>query len=141
MANEGIGSAADLSCGNGTLLNDVPATTKFYGDFAPGYAYTGPIEQTVEQIPHVELFICCETLEHLDDPLTVLKKIRSQASMLLLSTPVDNWDDTNEEHYWAWSKDDVTGLLREAGFEQWLYVDADPRPYEGPYKYGIWGCR
>lgn len=141
MANEGLGSAADLSCGNGAVLNAVKATTKFYGDYAPGHRYTGPIEQTVEQIPHVDLFVCCETLEHLDDPLPVLKQIRTKASMILLSTPVDNWGDTNEEHYWSWSKSDVDGLLTEAGFRHWLYTEVDPRPSEGPYKYGIWGWR
>ena len=141
MANEGLGSAADLSCGNGAILSAVKATTKFYGDFAPGHTYTGPVEETVEQIPHVDLFICCETLEHLDDPLAVLKQIRAKASMILLSTPVENWGDTNEEHYWAWSQEDVSGLLTQAGFEHWLYTDVDPRPHEGPYKYGIWGWR
>lgn len=141
MADQGLGSAADLSCGNGAVLNAVKSTTKFYGDFAPGHRYTGPIERTVQEIPHVDLFICCETLEHLDDPLDALKKIREKASMILLSTPVDNWGDTNEEHYWAWSKADVDGLLTSAGFTHWLYTEVDPRPSEGPYKYGIWGWR
>jgi hypothetical protein len=141
MADQGLGSAADLSCGNGAVLNAVNATTKFYGDYAPGHRYTGPIEHTVEQIPHVDLFVCCETLEHLDRPLEALCKIREKSSMILLSTPVDNWDDTNEEHYWAWSKSDVDGLLTTAGFRHWLYTEVDPRPGEGPYKYGIWGWR
>lgn len=141
MADAGLGSAADLSCGNGAVLNAVKSTTKFYGDFAPGYTYTGPIEETIDQIPHVDLFICCETLEHLDDPGAALAKIREKASMILLSTPVDNWGDPNPEHYWSWSKQDVDGLLTTAGFRHWLYTEADPRPDEGPYKYGIWGWR
>jgi hypothetical protein len=100
MADAGLGSAADLSCGNGAVLNAVKSTTKFYGDYAPGYTYTGPIEETIDQIPHVDLFICCETLEHLDDPGAALVKIREKASMILLSTPVDNWGDPNPEHSW-----------------------------------------
>lgn len=141
MANGGLTSAADLSCGNGAVLKSVPAEYKYYGDFAPGYEYMGPLEKTLDEIPYVDLFVCCETLEHLDDPLAALKKIRSKAGMILLSTPVDNFDDANEEHYWAWSKQDVDGLLTEAGFRHWLYTDVDPRPEEGPYKYGIWGWR
>lgn len=141
MTDGGVSSAADLSCGNGAVLKRIPADQKFFGDFAKGYAYTGPIEETVQQIPSVDLFVCCETLEHLDDPLLALRKIREKTSMLLLSTPVDNWKDPNEEHYWAWSKGDVTKLLRKAGFTPWVYTAADMRPHEGPYCYGIWGCK
>lgn len=141
MSAGGVGSAADLSCGNGAVLKQTVAGKKHYGDYAPGYQYTGPIESTIDHLPRVDFFICCETLEHLDDPATVLRQIRGKASMLLLSTPVDNWGDSNEEHYWAWSQEDVTGLLKDAGWDPWIYIHADPRPHEGPYKYGIWGCR
>lgn len=141
MAGDGLDSAADLSCGNGTVLDAVPARQKFYGDYAPGWSISGPLEQTLDTVPHVDLFVCTETLEHLDDPAAVLAKIRGKASMLLLSTPVDNWGDTNPEHYWSWSKKDVDGLLSEAGFSHWIYTETDPRPHEGPYKYGIWGWR
>lgn len=133
---------ADLSCGNGAIIGAVPAAVKYYGDIAPGYEYEGPIEQTIDDLTHdVDLFICSETLEHLDDPDKVLRKIRSRTESLVLSTPVDAWDDLNEEHYWAWSREDVEGMLTAAGFMPEVYTAVDFRPKGLPYCFGIWGCR
>jgi 2-polyprenyl-3-methyl-5-hydroxy-6-metoxy-1,4-benzoquinol methylase len=90
----------------------------------------------------VQLYICCETLEHLDDPETVLKAIRSKTQNLVLSTPVDAWRDiTNPEHYWAWDRAAVEEMLRSAGFTVAVYNALDLRPAGGEYCFGIWWCR
>lgn len=140
MAGAGVQSAADLSCGNGAILDAVPAAAKHYGDFAPGHQYQGPIEKTVAELPPVDLMVCSETIEHLDDPDAVLSRIRGRARMLVLSTPVDAWDDDNPEHYWAWSRADVEGMLVDAGWGLHVYAEADLRN-QGPYRFGIWGVR
>jgi hypothetical protein len=131
----GVSSAADLSCGNGSILAAMPANTRYYGDLAPGYDITGPIEQTVDQIPAVDLFVCCETLEHLDDPDAVLKSLRAKTSLLLLSTPVGAWGDGNPEHYWCWDAREVELMLDAAGFAVREYAEVAPS-----YRFGIWGC-
>lgn len=134
--------AADLSCGDGAIMAGLDVGgRRFLGDFAPGYALTGPIETTVEQIPSVDLFICTETLEHLDDPEQVLKGVRAKTRVLLLSTPVGAFDDPNPEHYWAWSRDGVEDTLRTAGFTPHAYMELDYRPAGGDYAYGIWVAR
>jgi hypothetical protein len=133
-------SAADLSCGDGTILNSIPAGAKYFGDFAPGYDLAGPIEDTIGQIPTVDLFICCETLEHVDDPDMVLKLVRGKARTLVLSTPVDAFGDTNPEHYWAWSRAGVESMLTAAGFESVVYCALDFRP-GAEYQFGIWYAR
>jgi hypothetical protein len=138
---EHVRSAADLSCGSGAVLGALDVPTKYFGDFASGYRYTGPIEQTIEQIPSVDLFINTETLEHLDDPDDVLKRIRAKTTGLVLSTPVDAWDDENREHYWAWSAADVEEMLAAADFEVCAYVELDFRSHGMVYDYGIWACR
>lgn len=136
-----VDRAADLSCGDGTILKALDVGERFFGDFAPGYQLTGPIEATIERIPVVDLFVCCETLEHLDDPDLVLKAIRSKARTLVLSTPVDAFDDTNLEHYWAWDRAAVEDMLRAAGFDPAVYCELDFRQCGGVYAFGLWWAR
>jgi hypothetical protein len=118
---------ADLSCGSGAILRGLPVARRIFGDFAPGYQYTGPLEETLEQIPDVDLYVCCETLEHVDDPDAVLKQIRAKSAALLLSTPIDAWDDTNEEHYFAWSSADLVEMLAATGWDLVDYMELDFR--------------
>jgi 2-polyprenyl-3-methyl-5-hydroxy-6-metoxy-1,4-benzoquinol methylase len=115
--NKNMLTVADLSAGDGAIANGLPFPNKILGDYYPGFEYTGKIEDTIEQIPNVDLFVLSETLEHVDNPLEVLKQIRNKTNYLLVSTPQDNWEDDNPEHYWAWDKDGVEGLLKDAGFE------------------------
>lgn len=136
-----VGSAADLSCGDATILNALNVGTRYLGDFAPGYPITGPIEDTIEQIPVVDLFVCCETIEHLDDPDRALKQIRAKTRALVLSTPVDAFQDTNPEHYWAFSREGVEAMLTAAGFEVVVYSAIDFRPAGAEYQFGVWYCR
>jgi hypothetical protein len=137
-----MGSGADLSCGSGAVLAAMDLHERHLGDLAAGYQYTGPIERTITEIPDVDVFVNTETLEHLNDPPTVLAAIRAKAAHLVLSTPVDNWNDRNLEHYWAWSATEVERMLADAGFE---VIDAEVLDFRarGPqfYAFGIWTCR
>lgn len=133
--------AADLSCGDGAILKALDVSERILGDYASGYEFTGPIEETIEQLERVDLFVCCETLEHLDDPDLVLKKIRAKARRLVLSTPVGAFDDTNPEHYWAWDRGAVEDMLRAAEFDPAVFFELDFRACQGVYSYGVWWCR
>ena len=135
-------SSADLSCGDAAILCAVPAKKRYFGDFAPGWPIVGPIESTIDHIPHVDLFICCETVEHLDDPDTVLKSIRDKTDALVLSTPVGCFHDQNPEHYWAWDREAIEQMLDAARFTPVLYASVDFRMH-GPdhYEFAIFGCR
>lgn len=133
-------SVADLSCGNGEIAKSLNAKHTFLGDYAPGYEYTGPIDETISKLPiSVEMFICSETLEHLDDPDHTLMLIRESTDKLIISTPMDNWGDPNPEHYWAWSRNDVEVMLRLAGFEPEIFMAIELPNYL--YNYQIWGCK
>lgn len=138
-----VPSAADLSCGDAAIVEALGITQTHLGDYAEGYEHRGPIEQTIEQIPHVDLFVCSETVEHLDDPDLVLKKIRTKTDALVLSTPVGAWNDAdrNPEHYHAWDREAVEEMLTAAGFRVVLYNELDLRPGGGEYSFGIWGCQ
>jgi hypothetical protein len=136
-----VARAADLSCGDGAILKALEVGERYLGDYAPGHDLVGPIEDTIEQIPAVDLFVCTETLEHLDDPDAVLAAIRRKARRLVVSTPVDAWQDTNLEHYWAWSRAGVEAMLVGAGFDPAVYMALDFRGCGGEYCYGTWWCR
>lgn len=135
-----VTSVADLSCGNGAIAKAVRAPRTVLGDYAPGYDITGPIEQTIHGIDPVDLYVCSESIEHLDDPDLVLKLIRGKARHLLLTTPVDNWGDANIEHYWAWSQQDVEQMLTAAGWTVQVTNILDMRRAWSPYCFGMWVC-
>lgn len=135
-----ICSGADLSCGNGEIIKALALTRTYLGDFAPGYELCGALDDTIQQIPLVDLFVCSETIEHLDNPLKALMLIRMKSEHLLLSTPVDNFADTNAEHLWGWDREGVENLLHLVGFTVIDYDQVDSRVYGEPYCYGIWSC-
>jgi hypothetical protein len=132
---------ADLSTGDAAIPRGLATKGQglILGDFAPKYPIVGPIEETIDTISNVDLFVLSETLEHLDDPDLVLRKIRSKTKALILSTPLEEWDTDNLEHYWAWSKEDIHGMLGEAGFHANIYSSVQFE-YLGGYGFQIWGC-
>lgn len=139
-------SVADLSCGNGEIARRIVTDhgPLHLGDIAvlpgelPGTKYCGPIEQTLDLIPVVDAFVCSETLEHLDEPLVVLGRIRAKASSLVLSTPLECWEDTNGEHLFAWDREGVETSMLGSGWQPDAFTAVDSREYGEPYLYGIW---
>jgi len=135
-----VNSIADLSAGDAAIINAIPATTRYIGDFAPGYEYTGAIDDTIDLIPKVDLFICSETIEHLDDPEKTLAKIRAKTKALIVTTPDSENNDQNPQHYWGWDSDGVRQLLEGAGFKPVIF---NTLQFENPnliYDYQFWGC-
>ena len=135
-----ISTVADLSCGDAYIIDRVGASTKYRGDFAPGYELTGPIEETINKIPVVDLFILSETIEHIDDPDTLLKQIRGKAKHLILTTPLGEKDDQNPQHYWGWDKEDMRKMLENAGFNLEIYQELEFTEPNLIYTYQMWGC-
>lgn len=142
---------ADLSCGDAAIprglisYSRAPAKRAILGDFAPGYEIQGPIEQTLDQITHVGMFICSETIEHLNDPDSVLARIREKADSLVLSTPLGETTDRNPEHYWGWDEEGVRQMLSSGRWTEVVRRNVHYLPDPGedwmPASYQIWGCR
>lgn len=116
---------ADLSTGNATIprgiadMVNMPREALILGDFAPRYEHVGPIEQTIERLADdsVDLFVCSETIEHLEFPEAVLARIRAKARRLLLSTPIgETLADDNPEHIHGWTVEGVVDMLATAGW-------------------------
>jgi hypothetical protein len=131
-----VETAADLSCGNGRIVRGI-VPDAILGDFAPGYPITGRLEETLPKLDEVDLYVCCETLEHLDDPLPILKTARDRARFLLVTTPVDMWQDRELEHYWAWDRDYVEDMMKRAAWIPAAYNMLDL----GAVSFGMWVCR
>jgi hypothetical protein len=138
---EDVESVADLSCGDSAITCALGAERTVLGDFGPGYELTGPIEETIHKIDSVDLFICSETLEHLDDPDAVLRSIREKTRCLVATSPIGEWNPVhNPEHYWGWGTGAFDRMLRDAGFEPIvLSVVETPPPFL--YDFQILGCR
>jgi hypothetical protein len=140
-----IDSIADLSTGNAAIPKGIAGedTTLFLGDFAKGYEFTGPITQTIEKIPKVDLFVLSETIEHVEDPEFVLRKIRNKASLLLISTPIG--EDLNEdgkanpEHLWGWDQEGLLSILNKSGWTEVICrIDV---VFLNTYSYQVWSMR
>jgi hypothetical protein len=135
-------TVADLSCGDAAIVNSLSTIpNRFLGDYARGYAYSGPIEKTINEIPKVDLFICSETIEHLDDPDTVLRQIRQKTKYLVLSTPNGETSDSNPEHYWGWDNEEVAEMLSRAEFDPVIYQEVNFYEPQNIYNYQIWGAK
>lgn len=135
-----VASVADLSCGDGTIARALAAPTTILGDLAARWPIRGPIEQTILDLQPVDLFICTETLEHLDDPASVLREIRARTGALVASTPIGETDPAvNPEHIWGWDTDGFAELLTEAGFTPETYTSVAVPGLNVAYQ--IWGCR
>ena len=127
---ENIASIADMSAGGAQITPLIAAhygVTPYLGDFGNvyGYRFQGTLQETVPQLPVVDLYVCSETLEHLDDPDDDLRLIRKHCRNLLLTTPVCEHDVHTElteqtefhGHLWVWKREDVEEMLVDAGFE------------------------
>ncbi len=130
-------SVADLSCGDGAILEGSrhPWQKKWTGD----YTTTGPIETTIQLLPHVDMFVLSETLEHIEDPDDLLVKIRDRTDHLLLTTPHGEDTDENPQHYWGWDREALALMLDAAGFNVGECELFTPKSNEY-YTFQIWTC-
>ena len=136
-----IDSIGDLSTGNAAIPNGIAKqeTILHLGDFASGYKYEGPISDTIDQMPHVDLFVLSETVEHLEDPQEVLSKIKTKSTLLLLSTPIGEDSTGNPEHLWGWDQEGLLSILKESGWTEMICrIDV---VLSDTYSYQIWSMK
>lgn len=153
-----IHTAADLSAGDAAILRGLPSLDRVWvGDlngvdqFQRGWNGSttevtalppGALPTSLDQLPQqVDLFVCSETLEHLDDPDALLARLPLYARYLFLSTPVAEEGNGNEEHYWSWNQADVHHMLQDAGWsamECQILHPLSTRSLPGAYTYQLW---
>lgn len=133
----GARSIADLSCGDGAIVNQSghPWQRRVLGD----YTTTGPIEDTLRDLAPVDVFLCSETLEHVRDPDDLLDRIGDVAKHLVLTTPCGETSNENPEHYWGWDVDDLHEMLMTAGWSTRSVQLFTPRSVLN-YTFQMWTC-
>jgi len=139
-----VRSIADLTCGDGAIARNVAAGTErllTLSDMvhADHLDMIGPIEETLPLLDPVgvDMFICTETLEHVERPDELLAEIRKRAKILILSTPDGETNDANPEHYWGWDVPEIEGMLHNAGWKADRLLMYDTQLV---YNFQIWGC-
>lgn len=137
----------DLTAGDGIIVEEIRTRTDtldrqvYLSDFHhwDGYDDQGAVEDTLAAMPYSDLYVCSETVEHLDDPDTFLKGVWDKASRLVLTTPAGEFDpDQNPEHYWGWEQGDIQQMLVESGWRPYLYAAFTPSC--GPYTFQMWAA-
>lgn len=130
-----VRSIADLACGDAVIIRALGASDRLCvtDDLLLGK----PIEQSILELDPVDMFICTETIEHVQDPDTLLGEIRSRAKILILSTPDGEWNDSNPEHYWGWDVDEMEKMLHDSGWKPDRLMIYDTQLV---YRFMIWGC-
>lgn len=135
----GLRSVGDLSAGDGAVVAGLDIADKTVRDIVDG---GDSIEQLI-RMPHIgpfDLFICSETIEHLEAPWTVLEHVAQRTRWLVLSTPlnepvvVDNY-----EHYWSFSAADIYAILDQAGYTDMKIERIHGRGWT--YTYQLWTAR
>jgi len=119
-----LNTVADLSCGDGAILGGLDARTRMWGDIAPGWDVTGPIEQTIEDLDDVDLFVCAETIEHVRDVQLLLSEVRrvlKPGGTLALTTPASpplmRPPEPLSPHLRFLTRGSLRKLLGEMGFQ------------------------
>jgi hypothetical protein len=140
-------TVVDLAAGNGVIADDIASSTggeSILGDYAPGFTHHGPVEETIRAVSG-DLFVCCETLEHLWDPDLVLGLARERFSFLVASVPL--WEraeqERNGEHYWAFDREGAEKMFADTGWSPVFFAEVPAYPVGGDgghYTCGIWGC-
>lgn len=88
-----------------------------------------------------DVVVLTEILEHMDDPVAVLKAARDRASYLVASSPEmrPGQDDHNPEHLWQFDGDGYFEMLREGG---WNPFHKTHMGFPGlEYDFQVWVCR
>ena len=75
-----------------------------------------------------DVVLCCEVLEHLEEPLKTLKQIYKKLDhygKLILILPIDKWNKPNiqdiNQHLYNWNFNTITNLLVRVGFYPFSY--------------------
>ena len=102
--------------------------SKFAVDFCKKKGINATIDFNEIKDNSFDIVFSCHVLEHLENPLNVLKQMRKKLNyhgQLILILPIDKWKkpDLNDkdQHLYNWNFNTITNLLVRAGFYPFEY--------------------
>ena len=132
----------DIGCGNGSLLRNIKERYNYFGKIVGTDISSEAIELAKQHFQEAEYYVCdpsaepfpfddrfqiatcCEVLEHIEDYLSVLKKIweiLEPGGFLLITVPhsMKHWGphDTAVNHIRRFEKKELCENVEKAGFE------------------------
>lgn len=138
---EDVRNIADYSCGSCRIIDGLKMWNAASYDISDVQRGDPSIEERVLTMPYTDLFLCTETIEHLESPWTVLEYIAMRTKWLVLSTPLDEDPNIgNYEHYWSFTQWDIATILDQSGFIDCKFEALGPMP-GWTYTYQIWTAR
>jgi hypothetical protein len=156
----------DPACGDGTIVAAAhrarPIAGAHLSDISmPNFYFVGTemrgslpprtsvghdsIEDTLAQPDrYFDLIVLTEILEHVEDPVHILRLARSRGANLVASSPLIPDDgkkmDDNPEHLWQFDAPGYSEMLMEAGWEPLVFVPVTLTPPQFIYDFQIWGA-
>lgn len=105
-----VGHVGDISSANvETVRQRAPEGWGFH---------VGDAEQTIRDVGKVDLIVLTEFLEHIEDPVGMLRLAREHARIVVCSSPEmrPGQIEYNPEHLWAFDGEGYKEMLAEAGW-------------------------
>lgn len=145
-----VAAAHKLHAIDGVYLSDISMPnfyrlgTELRDQFPPNNfkAACQTIEEALSGDDHFDAVVLTEILEHVEDPVAILKLARAKADMLIASSPVFLGDETldpNPEHLWMFDADGYHEMLVESGWSEFAFLPMHLREFV--YDFQIWAAR
>lgn len=155
----------DPACGDGTIVASAhrirPITAAHLTDISmPNFYHVGTtmrpylptqmscgckdLMDTLYENRYFDLVVLTEILEHVEDPVAVLRLARERAKHLVASSPLfadDRIMDTNPEHLWQFDAVGYEEMLKEGGWNPLTFIPISFTDPGYPYTFQLWGAK
>jgi len=155
----------DPACGDGTIVAAAhrmrPIAGAYLNDISrPNFYHFGttmkpwlpedlrcscvPIEEALLRDDFYDVVVLTEILEHVEDPVNLLRLARQRAHRLVASSPLfvnEHLIDRNPEHLWQFDATGYEEMLKEGGWDPVTFVPISFTEPAYEYTFQLWGAQ